>query len=139
MKINMDVKYLVKHVASDELITIDMAKKTREVMELMLSKDIGSVIITDNGKPVGIVTDMDALKKGGLMEGKEKNVGAYMSTPLITIDSETPIGEAAKLMMERDIRRLLVTENNNLVGLVTQKDLLRGCINAFQVVRLMEM
>ena len=139
MNINMKIKYLVKHVASKELITIEKEKKTRDVIELMLSNDIGSVIITDKGKPVGIVTDRDVLKKGGLIEGKEKSVGTYMSTPLITIDSEAPIGEAAELMMDRDIRRLLVTENNKIVGLVTQKDLLGGCINAYRVVRLMEM
>ena len=133
------IKYLVKHVASKGLIAIDKNAKSKEVIDLMLENEIGCTVITDNGKPVGIVTDRDVLKKGGLMQGKEIAVGTYMSTPLITIDQEAPIGEAAELMMEKDIRRLLVTENDEIVGIVTQKDLLKGSVNAFQVIRLMEM
>jgi CBS domain-containing protein len=139
MDAQVKIKYLVKHVATRELITIDKKAKSREVIDLMLANDIGCTIITDNGKPVGIVTDRDVLKKGGLMEGKEITVGSYMSTPLITIDQEAPIGEAAELMMKKDIRRLIVTENDEIVGIVTQKDLLKGSANAFQVIRLMEM
>jgi len=108
----VDIKYLVKHVASKVLITIDKNATTKDAISLMLIKEIGCLIVTENGTPVGIITDRDALKKGGLLDGKDKKVGSYMSTPLVTIDLDAPIGEAAELMIDKDIRRLIVTENN---------------------------
>ncbi len=135
----MIIKYLVKHVTSKELITLDLKKKSKHAVEVMLANDIGCVIVTDNGKPVGIVTDRDVLKRGGLLEGKNFSVGTYMSTPLVTIDVDAPIGEAAEVMEERDIRRLIVVENEEIVGIVTQKDLLRGTFEAFNMIRLLGM
>ena len=135
----MIIKYLVKHVTSKELITLDLKKKSKQAVEVMLANDIGCVIVTDNGKPVGIVTDRDVLKRGGLLEGKNFSVGTYMSTPLVTIDVDAPIGEAAEVMEERDIRRLIVVENEEIVGIVTQKDLLRGTFEAFNMIRLLGM
>ena len=135
----MIIKYLVKHVTSKELITLDLKKKSKQAVEVMLANDIGCVIVTDNGKPVGIVTDRDVLKRGGLLEGKNFSVGTYMSTPLVTIDVDAPIGEAAEVMVERDIRRLIVVKNEEIVGIVTQKDLLRGTFEAFNMIRLLGM
>ena len=71
----MKIKYLVKHVTSKELITLDINKKSKQAVELMLANDIDSVIVTEYGKPVGIVTDRDVLKRGGLLEGKNFCVG----------------------------------------------------------------
>jgi len=133
------IKYLVKHVTSKELITLDINKKSKQAVEVMLANDIGSVIVTDNGKPVGIVTDRDVLKRGGLLEGKNFSVGTYMSTPLVTIDIDEPIGRAAEVMEEKDIRRLIVVEHEEIVGIVTQKDLLKGTFEAFNMIRLLGM
>ena len=135
----MKIKYLVKHVTSKELITLDINKKSKQAVEVMLANDIGCVIVTDNRKPVGIVTDRDVLKRGGLLEGKNFSVGTYMSTPLVTIDVDAPIGKAAEIMAQKDIRRLIVVEHEEIVGIVTQKDLLRGTFEAFNMIRLLGM
>ena len=135
----MKIKYLVKHVTSRELISLDLNKNSKQAVELMLANDIGSVIVTEYEKPVGIVTDRDVLKRGGLLQGKNFSVGTYMSTPLITIDVDAPIGEAAEVMEEKDIRRLIVVENEEIVGIVTQKDLLKGTFEAFNFIRLLGM
>ena len=135
----MKIKYLVKHVTSRELISLDLNKNSKQAVELMLANDIGSVIVTEYEKPVGIVTDRDVLKRGGLLQGKNFSVGTYMSTPLVTIDVDAPIGEAAEVMEEKDIRRLIVVENEEIVGIVTQKDLLKGTFEAFNFIRLLGM
>ena len=135
----MKIKYLVKHVTSRELISLDLNKNSKQAVELMLANDIGSVIVTEYEKPVGIVTDRDVLKRGGLLQGKNISVGTYMSTPLVTIDVDAPIGEAAEVMEEKDIRRLIVVENEEIVGIVTQKDLLKGTFEAFNFIRLLGM
>ena len=54
-----------------------------------------------------------------------------MSTPLITIDSLATIGEAAELMTNREIRRLLVTEKDKVVGIITQRDIQKALLDAF--------
>ena len=135
----MKIKYLVKHVTSRELISLDLNKNSKQAVELMLANDIGSVIVTEYEKQVGIVTDRDVLKRGGLLQGKNFSVGTYMSTPLVTIDVDAPIGEAAEVMEEKDIRRLIVVENEEIVGIVTQKDLLKGTFEAFNFIRLLGM
>jgi len=133
------IKYLVRHVTSRELISLDLNKNSKQAVELMLANNIGSVLVTEYEKPVGIVTDRDVLKRGGLLQGINICVGTYMSTPLVTIDVDAPIGEAAEVMEEKDIRRLIVVENEEIVGIVTQKDLLKGTFEAFNFIRLLGM
>ena len=135
----MKIKYLVRHVTSRELISLDLNKNSKQAVELMLANNIGSVLVTEYEKPVGIVTDRDVLKRGGLLQGINICVGTYMSTPLVTIDVDAPIGEAAEVMEEKDIRRLIVVENEEIVGIVTQKDLLKGTFEAFNFIRLLGM
>jgi len=98
----------------------------------MAEKNIGAVVVTEKGKPVGIVTERDILKKVcpnvSCMKVKVREI---MSKPLITVDANTPIGEAVSIMVDRNIRRLLVTEGGKIVGIVTQKDLMKGTLDAF--------
>jgi len=54
-----------------------------------------------------------------------------MSKPLITIDSDARLGEAALLMTEKGIRRLLVEDKGKIVGIITQKDLMKGTLETF--------
>ncbi len=54
-----------------------------------------------------------------------------MSKPVITVEGETPIGRAVETMTNKNIRRLLVTENGKIVGIVTSKDLMKGTLEAF--------
>ena len=71
----------------------------------MVGKDIGSIIVTEKGKPVGIVTERDISKRTCVTEKLcEKEVGEIMSSPLIMVDLETAISRAAELMDERNIR-----------------------------------
>ena len=55
-----------------------------------------------------------------------------MTSPLITIDAEAPLGEAAKIMVEKDIRRLLVNEDGKISGIITDKDVMNGTLEAFR-------
>jgi signal-transduction protein with cAMP-binding, CBS, and nucleotidyltransferase domain len=55
-----------------------------------------------------------------------------MSVPLVTIDAEAPIGLGVEMMVNKNIRRLMVTEKGEIVGIITQKDLLKGTLEAFQ-------
>jgi predicted transcriptional regulator len=130
------VVYAVKHVMSTPLITVEIDAFIQDAVKLMVEKDIGALVVTEKGKPVGIVTERDILRK--LCQGTswgDIKVGQIMSKPLIAVDAETPIGAAVELMTTRNIRRLLVTESGKIVGIVTERDLTRGTfeiLSAFQ-------
>jgi CBS domain-containing protein len=118
---------------SENLITVDAQNKIKNAIELMVKKDVGSIVVTEKGKPVGIVTERDISKRTCISENLcDKRIEDIMSTPIITVDSETAIGEAGELMDEKNIRRLLVTKDGRIVGIVTQKDLMRSTLDVFQ-------
>jgi CBS domain-containing protein len=118
---------------SKPLITADVDTLAHEAINLMVKKDIGALVVTGKGKPVGIITERDVLTKccpDASCDGIK--IGQIMSKPLITVDADTPIGLAVESMIDKRIRRLLVTEGSEVVGIVTQKDLMRGTTEAFR-------
>ena len=58
-------------------------------------------------------------------------VGEIMTAPLIHIEADAGLGQAFSLMMIKDVRRLLVVEKKEVVGIITQKDLMRGTLDTF--------
>ncbi len=117
---------------SKNLITIDIEAPVHDAIKLMAEKDIGALVVTEKDEPVGIVTERDVLKKcGAEFSCKAAKTMELMSKPLITVDADTRIGVATELMLDKKIRRLLVTEGGKIIGIVTQKDLLIGTLEAF--------
>jgi CBS domain-containing protein len=134
---DLPVVYAVRHVTSKPLITVDGQTSAQDAIKLMIEKDVGALVVTEKGKPAGIVTERDVLRKccpkASCMEIKIREM---MSKPLVTVDGETPIGKAIEIMVNKKIRRLLVTEGEKIVGIVTQKDLMRGTLEAFRALDL---
>jgi predicted transcriptional regulator len=117
----------VRDVMTKKLITIKTTDQPIVAMQVMTKHDIGSVVVTKDGKPVGILTDRDIMKRICPEERCRKATAEeMMSHPLITIDTAAKLDEAVELMTDEGIRRLLVEENGDIVGIVTQKDLMRG-------------
>ena len=90
--------------------------------------DVGSVIVTSNNRPVGIITSKNVLVRiveprldAGVVRAKD-----IMSSPLITIDASAPIEEAAKLMAQRHIKKLAVVEGDKVVGVLSTSDIVRA-------------
>jgi len=118
---------LVKDVMTSKVLVIAPDRTVMDAARLMRSENRGSIIVMDNMKPVGIVTERDLFKKvvaEGLMP-KAVLVSDIMSTSLISIGPEQPIKSAAKLMASEEIRRLPVIQNNKLIGIITAADLAR--------------
>ena len=120
-------RMLVKDVMSSPVITATEDTPLNEVAMLMRKHDIGCVIVNDkNGKPVGIITERDIVErvvaeniKPGEIRAKE-----IMSRPLVTIDSERTINDAAREMSRLNIRRLAVMYKGELAGIISSKDIL---------------
>ncbi len=96
-----------------------------DAAKLMEAKDISSIVLTDGGKLIGIVTERDLVRKV-IIKGMDPNekVGGVMTSGLITAKKDMEITSAANLMIEKGIRRLPVLEDGELVGIITATDIL---------------
>ena len=116
------------NVMVKKVITVDEKASVKEAADIMNKFEIGSVITTRKGKPIGIITERDLLKRI-VSEGrnaKKTIVKEIMSSPLVVISTNTDLEEAARLMFEMKIKKLPVTEQNRLVGLVSLTDIARA-------------
>ena len=89
-------------------------------------KKIGCVIITEDSKPIGIITERDFVTKVAA-EGRPlfTEISEVMSSPLITIEPEETIWEASEMMKEKMIHKLPVKENDEIIGIVTTTDIVK--------------
>jgi len=119
---------IVKGVMKKPVVTVDKNCSVREAAQIMSEKGIGCIVVMDDETPVGIATERDILQRvvaKGLDASKVK-MEDIMSRPLITINGSMPIVNAIRVMQRNNIRRLPIIENKKLVGIVTQRDLLRA-------------
>ena len=117
----------VKDVMVEEVITVKPNTKVRDAVELMNENEIGCLVVTRNGKPVGIVTERDVLKK---IVCQSKNpeqvrVSEIMSGPLIVGKVDMDLGDAARLMLKKNVKKLPIMNGGYLVGLITLTDIVR--------------
>lgn len=111
-----------------DVAVVDVGASAAEVSKLMKEKIQGCAIILSKDKPVGIVTERDITWKvaGEGLDPKRVKVEEIMSTPLITIDPDSDLIAASKLMCKHKIRRLAVTRHNILYGVLTAADIARN-------------
>ncbi|MET1125219.1 MAG: CBS domain-containing protein [Archaeoglobaceae archaeon] len=122
----------VKEVMTREVCTINKEDTVHKLARKMIEFGVGSAVVVENGKPVGIVTEKDLIAKVVARNKTPSKVKVkdVMSHPLITITPSTSLVEAARLMMKRGIRRLPVVDNSgNLVGIITDNDILSVSID----------
>jgi CBS domain-containing protein len=117
----------VDYFMTEGVITTDEETSVDNVAKLMGKKGIGSVIITSKGKPIGIFTERDLLTKFLAKDESLKiEVGKACSTPLITAPIGISVHDAAALMTSKHIRRLPITKEGKLVGMLTARDLIEA-------------
>ena len=118
----------VKDVMVTDLATLDASISIRDAAKLMDEKDVGCIIVTKNQLPVGILTERDFVKR---IAAKEKPLTALlqevMSSPLIEIDPNETVWEAAQIMKINNIHKLPVKKDNQIIGIVTTTDLVKIC------------
>ncbi|HML04091.1 MAG TPA: CBS domain-containing protein [Candidatus Bathyarchaeia archaeon] len=124
----MSLSKKLSKIMIEDVVTIRPSATVRQAAELMNLHEIGCLLVVDQEKPVGIITERDILKRVICRSkpSQKTKVGDLMSKPLITASSHMHAGEAAKLMLERNVKKLPVVEGGRLVGLVTITDLLRS-------------
>ncbi len=110
--------------------TVDSTGTVGLALEAMANYDIGSVVVVEGKKPVGIVTERDFVRK----YTKDKSVdmrlkiGEISSRPVISVSPDTKVWDALDLMVNKKIRQLPVVKNGQLVGITTERDIFKWIV-----------
>jgi CBS domain-containing protein len=114
----------IAEVMTQGVVTAETGDSLQHVGELMRDRNVGSVVICDNGRAVGVITDRDlALAVVADSIDPASSAGEHASRPIVTGEVEMDLEEAVAIMIQHRIRRLPVTEGEGLVGIVTIDDL----------------
>jgi len=119
---------LVRDVMTKELRVVRRDTSVQEVVATMNKYDISSIIVVEGKRPIGIVTHKDIISKLVQTRIPPEAVTAreVMSSPVVAINENASVGEAARLMSKKRIKKLIVTRNNDeLAGIITSTDLVR--------------
>ena len=115
---------LVKDIMTKALISVNPQTTVFQVAKMMEQGGIGAVLVKKNDHLTGIITDRDfATKIVSNNLSFDTPVEKVMSSPLITINYNESISAAAERMTSKKIRKLAVTDNGIIVGLITSTDL----------------
>jgi CBS domain-containing protein len=126
-EIGLRPKMLVKDVMSSPVVTMNEDDSSDKAAVNMDQNDLGCIVVTNPaGKPIGIITERDLVIRVLAKNIKPDTVKAkeIMTTPIVTIEPDASISEAARRMTRLDIRRLAVFYKGNLVGIISSKDIL---------------
>ena len=109
------------------VLSIEASATVFEAVQQMVEANVGSLLVTDRGDIIGIVTERDYLRRITL-EGrtdKDTAVGEIMSSPLVVVTPETDIDESMAIMTDRRIRHLPVVEDGEVVGVISIGDVVK--------------
>lgn len=114
----------ISEVMTQDVVTAPAVDSLRSVGGLMRDRNVGSVVICEAGRPVGVITDRD-LALAVVADGVDpaEQAGVLASRPLVSGDAAMDLEEAVALMVQHRIRRLPVMEGGDLAGIVTIDDL----------------
>lgn len=119
---------LVKDIMVTDVVSVGPDVIVKKAVKVMNDFEIGCLIVVEDSKVIGILTERDVLKRV-VDEGRkpeETRVGEVMSKPPITVNPDASLENAIQLMFKYKIKKLPVVENNRLVGLITFTDLVRA-------------
>lgn len=115
----------LKDFAQQRVVTVDPGATARRVAELFREKNVGSVVVTDDAEPVGIITDRDvALQITATGENPDGVLAEeIMSDDLFTMDEDTKVHNALDEICKKGVRRIPLVKDGYLSGIVTVNDL----------------
>ncbi len=122
----------VSDYMSTRLITFSPDQHMHDVIEVLLKNKVsGGPVVDEEGKLVGVVSEGDCMKevvrgKYNNMPNLSGNVSDHMTSDVISISPETNIFDAARMFLEKRIRRFPVVNRGKLVGQISQKDIMRA-------------
>jgi CBS domain-containing protein len=113
-------------VMTEGVLTVGPDDTVETALRTMIDHDVGAVVVARDGEPLGIFTERDVTRR--MLEGGDllyRPVSEVMSAPAVTAEPDMEVVEIFQLMTGRRIRRLPIVQDGKLVGIVTERDLLR--------------
>ena len=117
----------IRRLMTDGPPTVAPGASVAEAVQVMKQHAIGSVLVGQPGKAIGIVSEADIVRKviSANQSPASMKVEQIMSTPLVSVDVKTPVYDIYRTMADNRIRHLVITDQGQWVGFVSVKDLLR--------------
>jgi CBS domain-containing protein len=114
--------------------TIDRAATVLDGMQLMSDQKIGSLLVMENGKPVGIFTERDYARKVGFSDKhpQDFDISEVMTKDLISVTSTQSVRDCMRLMTENQIRHLPVIDDGKVIGMVSIGDVVKDLIDELE-------
>ena len=133
----MKARVPVVEIMSTSPVTISADATVAEAASIMRDKEIGSLVVLEDSRPTGIVTERDVVTKvaAANKSAKDTDVREIMTSPLVAVHPHQEVAEAAKVMAARKIRRLPVIKEGKLVGMITENDIIRVWPQLIEVTR----
>jgi len=118
--------FSLKDVMTKDVKMVGRDTNMQAVLDMMLEFDISSVVVVQKKKPVGLITHTDILLKmlKPVIPPEALKAGQVMTAPVITLDENASMEEAARIMARNKIKKLPVTREEKLVGIITSMDLI---------------
>ena len=116
----------VEDLMTTDVVTIPVESTVREAVGKLLEHEVGSVVVlSDEGNPVGIITESDALRAGYVTERSfsEIPVSKLAHHPVVTADPTMTVQLVAKKMADNDVKKVPVMDDLDLVGIITLTDI----------------
>lgn len=122
---NMTTRVLVRDIMNSPVVSASPNDTIHDIAKKMKEENIGSIVIMEKDKPVGIVTDWDIVTKTIVNDSKPSQIKAKdVMKETYTIESEESITEAARLLRKHNIKRLGVVYKNRLAGIISSSDVI---------------
>jgi len=115
----------IRDIMEKNVITIEDNKTALDAAHLISEKDVSFLVIMKNNIPIGVLSESDFVKRLAADDRKasEVIVSEIMSSNFRWVEPETEIEDAIQKMLNNNIRRLVILDNNKLAGVITQTDL----------------
>ena|SRR4030066_489715 len=119
---------LVRDIMAKNVKTVRTDDSVHDAVVKMNKFDVGSVIVMNSNRPVGIITSKNILTRvveprldAGTIRAKD-----IMSSPLVSIEPDAPVEEAARIMAQKRIKKLPVMERDKILGILSTSDIVRA-------------
>ena len=120
--------HFVRDIMKEKVVSIDETKTIKDAANMMNEARIGSIIITKDDAPIGILTERDFITKIAVEEiPLSAPLSEVMTKPLLVVGPNQTVWEAAEIMKNMEIHRVAVQEGNKIIGMVTTTDLVKIC------------
>ena len=126
---------LVRDIMSKDVKVVRPDSSVKEVVATMNKFDIGSIVVVQGNRPVGIITERDILRRivQPCLPPETLTARQVMTSPVLTTSETTSIDEAARLMAKEKVKKLPVMANQKLIGIVTLTDIVTKVPNLLSI------